>query len=137
MNSDLPISFLYSFNRYPLIKSLDRINLNKSQNEKNNIIPPEIVKHKKSAKINNNKIPKLIKDDLHKVQYKEISRNSFKLSDICVIKRSLSTFGNKKNKSAKQKKQEHKIPIRIVSAYYRNMTALQRYYFKFGIFSYY
>ena len=137
LNNDLPISVIYSFDRYPLIKSLDKINSNKTQNNNNNIILPEAVKNKKSAIINYNKKQKLIKDDLHKVQYREISRDSFKLSDICVIKRSLSPYTNKKHISAKRQNKDQKIPIRIVSAYYRNMTALQRYYFKFGIYSYY
>ena len=116
---------------YTLKKSNNSIYLNNSQNSKNlnnkinNFKYYETIDEYKDNFIKNNKIKN--------IKYIEIARNCCDFSDAYVIEKQVCPNIAKKTKLQKRPK----IPLRLFSSEVRQMSTLEKYYLKFGVFPYY
>ena len=114
-----------------ILKRNNSIYLNNSQNSKNlnNKINKfnyhELIDEYKDNFIKNNRIKN--------IKYIEIIRNSCDFSDAYVIEKQICPNITKKIKLQKRPK----IPLRLFSSDVRQMSTLEKYYLKFGVFPYY
>ena len=154
--STIPLS--YEKSKLSLIKELAGKALNKNENNKNeyqkdlNLLSLKrndsfyLDEPQNSRYLNNKKEKNKYFDTIDKykenfiknnriknVKYIEITRNYCDFSDAYVIKRQESPYSKKRVKVQKRPK----IPLRLFSSDIRQMSALEKYYLKFGVFPYY
>ena len=101
---------------------------NESNNSRN--FNNEINKYKSFGLIKNRN--NLKSENINHVKYREISRYNCNLSDAYVIEKQICP--NSANKIKLQKRP--KIPLRLFSSDVRQMSTLEKYYLKFGVFPY-
>jgi hypothetical protein len=136
-------SFINKLSKLQLIKEIAERTLNQNYNINNkNTISQESFKHLMNKKNGISFNEKGIRKENIKLKrnksfdikfgekYMEISRNNSSLSKAIVIEK--QQYLNSRNKKKVNKRP--KIPLRLFSSGFKQMTALEKYYFKFGVF---